>query len=67
MHDGGDAHSGLDRLAADAVLAQHLLVRLDAHAAAVHRRNGERPELEIGLLDAGLGSAFMRRRAGIVR
>jgi LysR family transcriptional regulator, hydrogen peroxide-inducible genes activator len=69
MHDGGDAHGGLDRLAADAVLAQHLLVRLDAHAAAVHRRNGERPELEIGLLDAGLGQrvhAQARRHRAVV-
>ena len=69
MHDGGDAHGGLDRFAADAVLAQHLLVRLDAHAAAVHRRNGERPELEIGLLDAGLGQrvhAQARRHRAVV-
>ena len=69
MHDGGDAHGGLDRLAADTVLAQYLLVRLDAHAAAVHRRNGERPELEIGLLDAGLGQrvhAQARRHRAVV-
>ena len=69
MHDGGDAHGGLDRFAADAVLAQHLLVRLDAHAAAVHRRNGERPKLEIGLLDARLGQrvhAQARRHRAVV-
>ena len=39
----------------DAVLHDFLLVALDAHAAAVDGRDGERPQLEIDLVDARLG------------
>src|SRR6185437_3948241 len=35
MHGGGDSHGTLHYLAGEAVLSQLLLVRLDAHAAAV--------------------------------
>jgi hypothetical protein len=37
-----------------AVLAQHLLVRVHAGAAAVDRRHRQRAQLEAGLVDAGI-------------
>ncbi len=52
VDDRGDADARLDLVGADIVLGEHLVVRIDAHAAAVDRRNRQAEQLEIGLVDA---------------
>ena len=54
LHHRGDPHRGLDRVRLDAMLEQHALVAVDAHAAAVHRRDREAEQLELVLCDAVL-------------
>jgi hypothetical protein len=55
MHHGGDADGRLHLFLAQAAMQHDLLMRLHAHAAAIDGRDGERPQLEIHLVDAGLG------------
>lgn len=62
---GSDPDHVLHGLLGDALLDDLVLVALDAHAAAVDGRHGERPQFEIDLVHPGLPMTFMRRRAGI--
>ena len=66
LDDRGVADGGLDLFARHARLSQHVLMGVDAHAAAIDGRDGQRPELEIGLVDPGLPMTFMRSFAGMV-
>src|SRR3954469_9894810 len=67
LHHRRDPCRGLDGFGLHPVLLQYTLVAVDAHAAAVHRADGEAEQLEIVLLDAvgsdGVHPEARRQRA----
>src|SRR5665213_386486 len=69
VEDCGKANRVLHRLALQPAFGEVMLMRLHAHAAAIDRRDGERPQLEIDAVHAGIGDrlhAQPRRQAAIL-
>jgi hypothetical protein len=52
MNYGRQSHRREDRFFRHALTAEDLLVRIDAQSAAIDRRDGNTPELEINLINA---------------